>query len=184
MNSYFEPDSSDSLLFRIALTKIITVLGPFAKTILCWESQQITCADIYLFFLAIVTQLEEVFTKNTIKLQHDTIEAIRAITNKRSDELINKSLNDPYVMAFFLDPRKLTFYSWNHITHKKYQNTVMPQYTRISTLSPCHQFASVKLMESMPRLLHHLQIMQSSKEPVSVFREFSGMNMVTRIWIN
>ena len=81
MNNLFEKDSSDSLLFRIALTKLITILGPFEKSIQCWESQQTTCADIYLFFLAIVAQLEEIFAKNTIKLQPNTIEAIQAITN-------------------------------------------------------------------------------------------------------
>ena len=70
------------------------------KTILCWESQQTTCADIYLFFLAIVAQLDKVFTKNTIKLQPNTIEAIRAITNKQFNKLINKSPNDPYNLCF------------------------------------------------------------------------------------
>jgi hypothetical protein len=130
MNSYFEKESPDSLLFRVALTKIIAVLGPFAKTIQCWESQHTTCADIYLFFLAIVAQLDDLFAKNTIKLEPKTIEAIRAITNKRFNEIINNSPNDPYVTAFFLDPRKLTFHSKKiNLTDSTSQNTVMPQYT-------------------------------------------------------
>ena len=69
------------------------------------------CADIYLFFLAIVAQLKEIFSKNTIKLQLNTIEAIQAITNKQFNELINNAPNDMYVTAFFLDPHKPTFYS-------------------------------------------------------------------------
>ena len=38
------------MLFRIAQTKITTVLGPIVKAIQCLESVHTTCADVYLFF--------------------------------------------------------------------------------------------------------------------------------------
>lgn len=130
MNSYFEKELPDLLLFCVVLTKTIAVLGLFAKTIQCWESQHTTCANIYLFFLAIVTQLDDLFAKNTIKLEPKTIEAIRAITNKWFNEIINNLPNDPYMTAFFLDPCKLTFHSKKiNLTDSTSQNIIMPQYT-------------------------------------------------------
>lgn len=53
-----------------------------------------------------MAQLDQVFSKNSIKLSQASIEGVRAIINKRFDEIINKSRNDPYVPSFFLDPRQ------------------------------------------------------------------------------
>ena len=105
-NEVLAEGSNDALLFCIVLTKITTVLGPIAKAIQCLESAHTTCADVYLFFLAIVAQLDQVFSKNSIKLSQASIEGVRAIINKCFDEIINKSHNNPYVPLFFLNPRQ------------------------------------------------------------------------------
>ena len=96
------------------------VISPFAKAIKCLESAHATAADVYLFWLAIVAQLEQLFMRKTIApntLSNNVIEQIRAITNRRFDGMINDAPMDVYLTAFVLDPRMscsfcgLLFYS-------------------------------------------------------------------------
>ncbi|KAI0710280.1 hypothetical protein C8Q72DRAFT_903990 [Fomitopsis betulina] len=78
---------------------------PYAKSIKCLESAHATPADVYLFWLAIMSELEQLFTENRLQLPVSTMEDIRAISNQHFNELINNAPQDIYITAFFLDPR-------------------------------------------------------------------------------
>jgi hypothetical protein len=99
--------TAQSIDLELSLTKLIAVIGPFAKAIQCLESPHTNPADVYLYWLAIVSQLAHLFSHNRAGLSAETMEDIRAITNKRFDQMINKSPNDVYITAFFLNPRTL-----------------------------------------------------------------------------
>jgi hypothetical protein len=101
-------DSTEALQLELDLTKLLEVIGPFAKSIKCLESAHSTAADVYLFWLAIVAQLEQLFLKKqTGSLPNYVKEQIRAITNRRFNGMINNAPTDIYIAAFFLDPRVL-----------------------------------------------------------------------------
>lgn len=87
--------------------KFIAVVGPFAKAIQCLESLNTNLADVYLYWLAIVSQLVYLFSHNQVGLSAQTMEDIRVITNKCFDQMINKSPNDVYITVFFLNLREL-----------------------------------------------------------------------------
>jgi hypothetical protein len=96
---------AEAIQLELDLTKFVEVIGPFAKSIKCLESTHSTAADVYLFWLAIMSQLEELFREDKIKLPNNVKEEIRAITNRRFNGMINDAPTDVYVAAFFLDPR-------------------------------------------------------------------------------
>ncbi|KAG0694188.1 hypothetical protein DFH29DRAFT_880870 [Suillus ampliporus] len=70
----------------------------------CLESVHTTCADIYLYWLAIVAQMEQLLRGNTIQLQEETKLAICTIMNAQFNKMINDAPNDPYITAFVLHP--------------------------------------------------------------------------------
>ncbi|KAG1846510.1 hypothetical protein C8R48DRAFT_677837 [Suillus tomentosus] len=104
LNHFFEENTADSLMFQVDLAKLIAVMGPYAKAIQCLESAQTTCADVYLYWLAIVAQMEQLIQGNIIRLHKETKTAIHTITNAQSKQMINNTPNDPYITAFFLNP--------------------------------------------------------------------------------
>jgi hypothetical protein len=91
---------------ELELTKLIAVLGPFAKAILCLESLHSTCADIYLFWIAVLISIEDLFLSGQSGLRDYTVKSAQAIANKRFDQMINDGPTDIYLTSFFLDPRK------------------------------------------------------------------------------
>ncbi|KAF8237949.1 hypothetical protein L208DRAFT_1375418 [Tricholoma matsutake] len=95
--------SAQSIELELLLMKFIAVVGPFAKAIQCLESLNTNLADVYLYWLAIVSQLVYLFSHNQVGLSAQTMEDIRVITNKCFDQMINKSPNDVYITVFFLN---------------------------------------------------------------------------------
>ncbi|KAG2132129.1 uncharacterized protein EDB93DRAFT_1340200 [Suillus bovinus] len=81
----------------------------------CLESAHTTCTDIYLYWLAIVTQMEQLLRGNTIRLWEETKLAIRTITNAQFNQMINNAPNDPYITAFFLHPEHRTAQIYRNI---------------------------------------------------------------------
>lgn len=96
---------TELLQFELKLRKLLEVIGPFAKAIKCLESTHSTAADVYLFWLAIVAQLDHLFRENKVLLPDHVKEDVRAITNRRFNGMLNKTSSDIYLTAFFLDPR-------------------------------------------------------------------------------
>src|SRR5436190_5155818 len=96
---------ADVIQLELGLVKLLEVIGPIAKAIKCLESTHSTPADVYLFWLAVMAQLEEVFCENKVPLPADVKAKIRAVLNRRFDGMINNAPTDVYLSAFFLDPR-------------------------------------------------------------------------------
>jgi hypothetical protein len=95
---------SAKLTFEFELAKLLAVTGPWAKALKCLESANITPDIIYFYFLAVVAQLQDEFSKNPYQMRTSTIEGIQAITNSCFDELIEDAPNDTYIITFFLNP--------------------------------------------------------------------------------
>ncbi|KAG2158711.1 uncharacterized protein EDB93DRAFT_1076704, partial [Suillus bovinus] len=108
-------NTTDSLMFQVALAKLVAITGPYTKAIQCLESAHTTCADVYLYWLAIVAQMEQLLRGNTIRLREETKLAIRTITNARFNQMINDAPNDPYITAFFLHPEHRTAQIYKNI---------------------------------------------------------------------
>ncbi|KZP05715.1 hypothetical protein FIBSPDRAFT_691005, partial [Athelia psychrophila] len=104
MNNLFESNSSEALMFQADLAKLAAVFGPYAKAIQCLESPHTTCSDVYLYWLAIVSQISHLLKGNTVTLREETKAELCSITNTRFNQMINKAPNDPYITAFYLHP--------------------------------------------------------------------------------
>lgn len=81
MNNLFESHSSTALMFQVNLAKLIAIFSPYARAIQCLESPHTTCSDVYLYWLAIVSQINHLLEGNTVTLREDTKAKLRAITN-------------------------------------------------------------------------------------------------------
>ena len=90
-------------------------IGPFAKAIECLEEAHATPDHVYMYMLGITAQLDHGFKNKSFRLSTSTMNAIRAITNSRFDELIEGSPNDIYITAFFLNPGKYIHGVWRSL---------------------------------------------------------------------
>jgi hypothetical protein len=95
--------------FRMELTQLIKVLSPFAKAIACLESSQSTPADVYLFWLAIMSTLKRLFEDETNGIRESDASQIRAIAINRFRQLLEEGPDDCYISAFYLDPSGFSF---------------------------------------------------------------------------
>ncbi|KAJ6552285.1 hypothetical protein DFH09DRAFT_925301, partial [Mycena vulgaris] len=85
----------DVYKFRRDLTRLVSVLMPFAWAIQCLESKDITPADVYLYWLAIFAQLNDLISKdddagNKSKYATTVKELIRSIANFQFLQLIEE----------------------------------------------------------------------------------------------
>ncbi|KEP46915.1 DUF659 family protein [Rhizoctonia solani 123E] len=88
------------------LRQLCTILEPFARSIKCLESSHSTPADVYIFWLAIIARLHELFkhnlTINGAGIPKGVMEEITSIVNSRHQEMFQ---NPVYLAGFFLDIR-------------------------------------------------------------------------------
>ncbi|KAG1859014.1 hypothetical protein DFJ58DRAFT_658524, partial [Suillus subalutaceus] len=105
LNDLFVPGGA-RLNFELELSKLLAVIGPWAKGTRCLEGAHITPDQVYFVFLGILAQHEEDFRKNEFRLRNNTIGSIRRIGNARFDELINETpqMHDVYIASFVLNP--------------------------------------------------------------------------------
>ncbi|KAJ7746234.1 hypothetical protein B0H14DRAFT_3605957 [Mycena olivaceomarginata] len=103
-------DDEDVFNFKRDLTRLGAVLMPFARAIQCLESKDTTPADLYLYWLAVVAQLNDLITKDDNagpKSKYETTvkKLIRSIANFRFTQLIeDEQSSNVYFTAFVLDP--------------------------------------------------------------------------------
>lgn len=101
------------------LEQLVAVLEPIARAVKCLESSHLTPADVYLFWLAILATLEELFEKNDdpvvgVHLPQAVIDDIRKLVNAcwlESTEDGNEGNTNGgtvYLSALFLNPRELS----------------------------------------------------------------------------
>ncbi len=110
MVGLFEDDEKTDH-FRRTLRRLTALLCPLARAIECLESQHTTPSDVFLFWLAVVAQLNDLFRngRNGTRLQATCIEDIRRV-NKRYSELIDGDrANSLYLVAFVLEPGLFLF---------------------------------------------------------------------------
>lgn len=94
------------MTFELELSKLLAIIGPWAKGTRCLEGAHVTPDQVYFVFLGILAQHEEDFHRNEFRLRMGTIENIRRISNARFDELINETpeMHDIYIASFVLNP--------------------------------------------------------------------------------
>jgi hypothetical protein len=102
-------DRSTVQTFEQELDQLRSVLEPFARSIKCLESSHSTLSDVYLFWLAVLSRLRDLFKNNHtlagIGLPSPVIAEITSILNNRHAELFQGASNQVYLAAFFLDIR-------------------------------------------------------------------------------
>ncbi|KAJ6524605.1 hypothetical protein DFH09DRAFT_1329373 [Mycena vulgaris] len=103
-------DDEDVYKFRRHLTRLGSVLMPFTWGIQCLESKDTTPANVYLYWLAIVAQLNDLINKDDdagdkSKYATTVKELIRSIANFQFSRLIEKErASKVYSTVFGLDP--------------------------------------------------------------------------------
>jgi hypothetical protein len=104
----FIKNSHHRAIFQAKLKQMIKILLPFAKAIACLKSSQANPADVYLFWLAILSTLKQLFEDDTAGIKDEDASAIHAVTNARFRELLEEGPDNCYISAFYLDPRMFT----------------------------------------------------------------------------
>ncbi|KAJ6523656.1 hypothetical protein DFH09DRAFT_1250899 [Mycena vulgaris] len=103
-------DDDDIFKFKRDLTRLGAVLMPFARAIQCLESKDTNPADVYLYWLAIIAQLNGLISKDDnagtkSKYAKTVKELIRSISNFRFSQLIEEErASNVYFTVFVLDP--------------------------------------------------------------------------------
>lgn len=82
---------------------------PIARAIQCLELKEVNASDVYLYWLAVVAQLRDLFLQDDSlmkpKYSKSTKDQIRQIVNRRFSQLIeNERSMNIYLIAFALDP--------------------------------------------------------------------------------
>lgn len=103
-------DDEDVYKFRRDLTRLGSVLMPFSRGIQCLESKDTTPADVYLYWLEIVAQLNDLINKDDdagdkSKYATTVKELIRSIANFQFSQLLEEECaSKVYSTVFVLDP--------------------------------------------------------------------------------
>ncbi|CEL56164.1 hypothetical protein RSOLAG1IB_11852 [Rhizoctonia solani AG-1 IB] len=106
---YWMLDGASVERFTKELRQLCTILEPFARSIKCLESIHSTLANVYLFWIAIISRIHELFkynlTINGVGLPVSVMEDVTSIINGRHQEMFQKLSGPVYLAAFFLDVR-------------------------------------------------------------------------------
>ena len=94
------------------LVQYIAIVGPLARSLWSLEASQANAADVFIFWLAIASNLKEIFSKSSeaTGISRTLARQVTAIINHRYKEMIDESPSDIYFTAFFLDPRLYILY--------------------------------------------------------------------------
>ena len=107
----------DLFTFEMCLQKYVDIVNPLARSLWSLESLQANAADVYIFWIAIIATLKDLFSQNKKQTFIGKVLArkVTAIINTRYKAFIDNSPTDIYFTAFFLDPRMRTHFvsSWN-----------------------------------------------------------------------
>lgn len=87
------------------LRRFIKVCKPLAKAIACLESSQANPADVFIFWLAIISAVKLVIEDPSSGFTPDEAALIRAILNARFREVVLEGPHDCFLAAFYLNLR-------------------------------------------------------------------------------
>ncbi|KAF8484534.1 ribonuclease H-like domain-containing protein [Russula ochroleuca] len=95
------------LRFQLQLVQYIAIVGPLAHSLWSLEASRANAADVFIFWLAIASNLKDIFSKSsdTTSISQTLARQVTAIINRRYKAMIDESPSDIYFTAFFLDPR-------------------------------------------------------------------------------
>ncbi|KAF8487250.1 hypothetical protein DFH94DRAFT_621639 [Russula ochroleuca] len=106
------------LRFQLQLVQYIAIVGPLARSLWSLEASQANAADIFIFWLAIASNLKDIFSKSsdTTGISQTLARQVTAIINRRYKAMIDESPSDIYFTAFFLDPHQYQIHSFDCYT--------------------------------------------------------------------
>ncbi|KZV86743.1 hypothetical protein EXIGLDRAFT_621476, partial [Exidia glandulosa HHB12029] len=92
--------------YDTTLRQLVGVHTPFAKAIKCIESPQIHAGHVWLFWLAALATVQDLFDTNstTLELPDEVMVQLTSIINRRYDAMFEGPRNAVYKAALFLDP--------------------------------------------------------------------------------
>jgi len=95
------------LQFQLQLVQYIAIVGPLARSLWSLEASQANASDVFVFWLAVASNLKDIFSKSSdaTGISQTLSRRVTAIINRRYKEMIDESPSDIYFTAFFLDPR-------------------------------------------------------------------------------
>ncbi|TBU37678.1 hypothetical protein BD309DRAFT_875954 [Dichomitus squalens] len=84
-----------------------TILAPIARALKALESTDATAADVFVFWLGIVSSLHDLFRRPEFEtgISQPLIKKVTTIVNTRYKEIIDSAPTDVYFTAFFLHPK-------------------------------------------------------------------------------
>ena len=82
------------------------MIGPIAKSIKCLESAHTTVADVFIFYVAFMAEIDDLSKSNKLILLLSVMADIRHLCNKRFNQMINEAPSDIFITGFFLVPSK------------------------------------------------------------------------------
>ncbi|KAF8596399.1 hypothetical protein BDV93DRAFT_571999 [Ceratobasidium sp. AG-I] len=98
--SFFPPATN----FFLRLKKLVKVVDPFARALMCLESTHSTIADNHIFWMAALSMVDELFRTPDGSFSEAEVQQLRGKINQRFDETINEPPNDVYILGSFGDP--------------------------------------------------------------------------------
>lgn len=92
------------MLFERDLIMYTTILTPIARALKALEATDATGADVFVFWLGIISALEELFCRpeSETGILQTLIKKVTTIINQRHKEIIESSPSDMYFTTFFL----------------------------------------------------------------------------------
>ncbi|KAK0220637.1 ribonuclease H-like domain-containing protein [Armillaria fumosa] len=99
-----------NLEFQLALKHYSTIIGPLARLLWALKAAQTNAADVYMFWLAIVAELRDIFSRpEDTGIEPDLAKKIIHIFLRRHREFIDESPGDIYFIAVYLNPHESVF---------------------------------------------------------------------------
>jgi hypothetical protein len=97
--------SLPAMKFLFGLKKLVSVVDPLARALLCLESSHSTIGDNHIFWMASLSMIDELFRTPDGPFTEEEITRLRAKITRRFNQTINEPPNDVYLLGSFGDPR-------------------------------------------------------------------------------
>ncbi|KAH9910980.1 uncharacterized protein B0H18DRAFT_893769, partial [Fomitopsis serialis] len=103
MHECFVRDSPSTLAFETQLNQLLSVGLPYAKTIVCLESTQMTIADVFIYWCGIAVSSKQVLAQRASGIPDIVKGELRAILNTRWVEMFEDGPTNAHLSAVYLN---------------------------------------------------------------------------------
>lgn len=136
--------SSPATDFLLGLKKLVKVVDPFARALMCLESTHSTIADNHIFWMGALSMVDEIFRTPDGPFSETEVQRLRGKINQRFDETINEPPDDVYILGSFGDPSKSiartslgisaeeSFFAWVQICETSQSTRIQTHYDQLS----------------------------------------------------